>query len=72
VTPLSANFATVTGPDRPASLRHRIEALRTEIAQAKAKVPRMHAAIQIRQQTLSRLEARLALEESHPARTDDE
>jgi hypothetical protein len=70
---VNPGLANAPRPDRPADLRHRVEALRSEIAAAENKIPRMHAAIQIRRQTLSRLEARLVLEDgSHPARTPDE
>jgi len=54
-----------------ALLRRRIETLRADIAAAEAKIPRTREAIRTRKQTLSRLEAKLALGESHPARTDD-
>jgi uncharacterized small protein (DUF1192 family) len=49
-------------------LHQRVTALRAEIAAAEAKIPRTREAIRIRQQTLARLEAQLALEgESRPA-----
>jgi hypothetical protein len=70
---MSAAIAVTSQLDRIAELRHRVEVLRSEIAAAENKIPRMHAAIEIRRQTLSRLEARLVLEDgSHPARTGDE
>ena len=53
-------------------LRRRLEILRAEVAQAEAKIPRTVEAIRTRKETIARLEARLALEESHPARTGDE
>lgn len=54
-------------------LRRRIESLRAEILAAQAKIPRTHEAIRMRQQTLARLEAQLALEdELRPACPDDE
>lgn len=55
-----------------AELRRRIETLRAEVAQAEAKIPRTYEAIRTRKQTISRLEARLVLEESRPAQHDDE
>jgi septal ring factor EnvC (AmiA/AmiB activator) len=65
--------AQLTGPDQAATLRHRIEALKAEIAQAEAKIPRTVEAIRTRKQTLARLEARLAIEgDPHPARTSNE
>ena len=58
-------------PVRLSDLRHRVEALRAEIAAAENKIPRTVEAIRTRKQTLSRLEAELALEESRPARSGD-
>ena len=64
--------ATLTGPDHAATLRHRIEALKAEIAAAKAKIPRTVEAIHTREKTLARLEAQLAMQgELRPARTRD-
>jgi hypothetical protein len=53
-------------------LRRRIELLRDEIAMAENKIPRMHEAVRTRKQTLSRLEAKLALEELRPPHSADE
>lgn len=65
--------ASTTRPDRLAALRQRIESLRAEIVAAQAKIPRTRDAIRVRQQTLARLEAQLALEgESRSARPGDE
>ena len=63
-------MSTATAPK--ASLRHRVISLRAEINAAQAKIPRMYEAIRIRRQTLSRLEARLTFDESHPARLANE
>jgi hypothetical protein len=68
----TASTATSATPSLPVELRHRIASLRAEIAAAEAKIPRTREAIRVRTQTLSRLEARLALEELRPARPDDE
>lgn len=70
---MSDSVALAMRPDCLAALRSRIDSLRTEIAAAEAKIPRTREAIRIRQQTLARLEAQLALEgESRPARPVDE
>lgn len=70
---MTASPTPVTSPDFAGNLRRRVEALRAEIAAAQAKIPRTREAIRIRQQTLSRLEAQLALDgESRPARHGDE
>lgn len=61
---------TATATSLP-DLRRRIELLREEIAQAEAKIPRTYEAIRTRKQTLARLEARLVLNESRPARISD-
>ena len=55
------------------ALRQRIVSLRSEIAQAEAKIPRTVEAIRRRKHTLARLEAQLALVgELRRGRTSDE
>lgn len=59
-------------PAEQALTLRRIASLKEEIATAQAKMPRMQEAIRTRQQTLVRLEARLALGELRPARSSRE